>query len=212
MARTPSPSKRQYTPRTRHAGAEARPSRRLSVILLGFGAAITVAVASWLGFFHKSTDSKLEIKDVKIASNGDVTLTGARYKGLTSAGQPFQIIADEAAEATDDSGRVDMQQPRATIKMKDGEIINIQSDFGVFDKPHDRVDMTGAVIVTQPAKSLTLSSEALFADLKRGEMRSPVPVIVEDDARRIDAETMTVFDNGDRIVFGGAARMVMRTN
>ena len=42
-------------------------------------------------------------------------------------------------------------------------------------------------------------------------MRSLVPVIVTDDARRIDAETMTVFDNGDRIVFGGIARMVMWT-
>ena len=35
-------------------------------------------------------------------------------------------------------------------------------------------------------------------------MRSLVPVTVTDDARRIDAETMTVFDNGDRILFGGS--------
>jgi hypothetical protein len=42
-------------------------------------------------------------------------------------------------------------------------------------------------------------------------MRSLVPVTVTDDARRIDAETMTVFDNGDRILFGGTARMVMQT-
>jgi hypothetical protein len=38
-----------------------------------------------------------------------------------------------------------------------------------------------------------------------------VPVIVTDDKRRIDAATMTVFDNGERILFGGTARMVMQT-
>ena len=103
-----------------------------------------------------------------------------------------------------------MQQPRATITMKNGLIIKLQSNYGVFDQPDNIVDMAGNVVVVQPARNLTLTSDSLFADLKLGEMRSLVPVTVTDDARRIDAETMTVFDNGDRILFGGAARMVMQ--
>jgi len=212
MAPTPSSSKRrQFTPRTRLVQDEQRPSRRLSVVLLGIGVAVTLVVASWLGFLHQSGDSKLEIKDVKIANSGEIALTGARYQGVTSSGQPFLITADQASEANDGSGRIDMQQPRATITMKNGQIINLQSNYGVFDQPDDVVDMAGDVVVTQPEKNLKLESDALFADLKLGEMRSLVPVTVTDDARRIDAETMTVFDNGDRILFGGTARMVMQT-
>ena len=94
--------------------------------------------------------------------------------------------------------------------MKNGQIINLRSKYGVFDQPDDVIDMAGDVIVTQPAKNLKLASDALFADLKLGEMRSLVPVTVTDDARRIYAETMTVFDNGDRILFLGTARMVMQ--
>ena len=212
MAPTPSSSKRrQFTPRTRSVQDEQRPSRRLSVVLVGVGVAITLVVASWLGFLHQSGDSKLEIKEVKIANSGEIALTGARYQGVTSSGQPFLITADQASEANDGSGRIDMQQPRATITMKNGQIIKLQSNYGVFDQPNDVVDMAGDVVVTQPAKNLKLASDALFADLKLGEMRSLVPVTVTDDARRIDAETMTVFDNGDRIQFGGTARMVMQT-
>jgi len=212
MAPTPSSSKRrQFTPRTRSVQDEQRPSRRLSVVLLGIGVAVTLVVASWLGFLHQSGDSKLEIKDVKIANSGEIALTGARYQGVTSSGQPFLITADQASEANDGSGRIDMQQPRATITMKNGQIINLQSNYGVFDQPDDVVDMAGDVVVTQPEKNLKLESDALFADLKLGEMRSLVPVTVTDDARRIDAETMTVFDNGDRILFGGTTRMVMKT-
>jgi lipopolysaccharide export system protein LptC len=212
MAPTPSSSKRrQFTPRTRSVQDEQRPSRRLSVVLVGVGVAVTLVVASWLGFLHQSGDSKLEIKEVKIANSGEIALTGARYQGVTSSGQPFLITADQASEANDGSGRVDMQQPRATITMKNGQIIKLQSNYGVFDQPDDVVDMAGDVVVTQPAKNLKLASDALFADLKLGEMRSLVPVTVTDDARRIDAETMTVFDNGDRIQFGGTARMVMQT-
>ena len=212
MAPTPSSSKRrQFTPRTRSVQDEQRPSRRLSVVLVGVGVAVTLVVASWLGFLHQSGDSKLEIKEVKIANSGEIALTGARYQGVTSSGQPFLITADQASEANDGSGRIDMQQPRATITMKNGQIIKLQSNYGVFDQPDDVVDMAGDVVVTQPAKNLKLASDALFADLKLGEMRSLVPVTVTDDARRIDAETMTVFDNGDRIQFGGTARIVIQT-
>ena len=212
MAPKPSSSKRrQFTPRTRSVQDEQRPSRRLSVILVGIGVAFTLVVASWLGFLHQSGDSKLEIKDVRIANSSEIAMTGARYQGVASSGQPFLITADQASEANDGSGRIDMQQPRATITMKNGRIIKLKSNYGVFDQPREVVDMAGDVVVTQPAKNLELASDALFADLKLGKMRSLVPVIVTDDARRIDAETMTVFDNGDRIVFGGIARMVMWT-
>ena len=211
MAQTPSSSKRrQFTPRIRSVQNEQRPSRRLSVVLVGIGIAVTLIVASWLGFLHQSGDSTLEIKDVKIANSDEIVLTGARYQGVTSSGQPFLITADQASEANDGFGRIDMKQPRATITTKNGQIIKLQSNRGVFDQPDDVVDMSGNVVVTQPAKNLRLVSDALFADLKLGEMRSLVPVTVTDDARRIDAETMTVFDNGDRILFGGTARMVMR--
>ena len=212
MAPTPSSSKRrQFTPRTRSAQDEQRPSRRLSVVLVGIGVAVTFVVASWLGFLHQSGESKLEIKEVKIANSGEIALTGARYQGVTSSGQPFLITADQASEANDGSGQVDMQQPRATITLKNGQIIKLQSNYGVFDQPDDVVEMVGDVVVTQPAKNLELASDALSAYLKLGEMRSLVPVTVTDEARRIDAKTMTVFDNGDRILFGGKSRMVIQT-
>ena len=206
-----SPQRRQFTPRARSVGDEPRRSRRLSVILLGVGAAITLLVASWLGLLYDANDSKLEIKEVTIENSGEITLTGARYQGVTSGGQPFQVTADQASEASDESGRIDMQQPRATITMKNGQVIQLQSNYGIFDQPNDQVDMTGSVVVLQPSKNLKLTSEALFADLQLGEMRSLVPVIVTDDKRRIDAASMTVFDNGERILFGGTARMVMQT-
>ena len=127
MARTPSSSKRrQFTPRTRSVQDEKRPSRRLSAVLLGIGVAVTLLVASWLGFLHQSGDSKLEIKDVKISNSGEIALTGARYQGVTSSGQPFLITADQASEVNNGSGHIDMQQPRATITMKNGQIIKWQ--------------------------------------------------------------------------------------
>ena len=65
---TPSSKRRQFTPRKRSVQDKPRPSRSLSVVLVGIGVAVTLVIASWLGFLHQSRDSKLEIKDVKIAA------------------------------------------------------------------------------------------------------------------------------------------------
>ena len=213
MADTPSsPSRRQYTPRIRSVNNEPGSSRRVSLILLGVGIIATVLVASWLGFFHSASENKLEIKEVKITDDGEIALTGARYRGVTSSGQPFTITADQASESIDGSGRIDLERPRAIVTMKNGEVVELRSDTGIFDQPDDHVDLAGSVIIEQNAKQLTFKSQELFADLKLGEMRSLVPVIVTDKIRRIDAESMRVFDNGDRILFGGKARMIMRQN
>jgi hypothetical protein len=64
--------------------------------------------------------------------------------------------------------------------------------------------------VTQPDRNLRLNTEALEANLRAGEMYSDVPVQVQDIDRRISAGSMQVYDNGARIVFGGAAKMIIR--
>ena len=72
--------------------------------------------------------------------------------------------------------------------------------------------MSGAVVVTQPDRNLRLNTEALEANLKVGEMHSDVAVQVQDIDRRISADSMKVFDNGARIVFGGAVKMIIKNS
>ena len=72
--------------------------------------------------------------------------------------------------------------------------------------------MSGAVVVTQPDRNLRLDTEALEANLKAGEMHSDVAVQVQDTDRRINADSMQVYDHGDRIVFSGPAKMIIKNS
>ena len=62
----------------------------------------------------------------------------------------------------------------------------------------------------QPDRELRLDTEILKANLKAGEMQSDVPVLVQDIDRRINADSMKVYDNGSRIIFGGTTKMVIK--
>jgi LPS export ABC transporter protein LptC len=204
--------KSRFTPRAKTAQATGERRYPLSLLLVGVGAVLTLSVASWLGLLTNGKDVSLEIKEVKRAESGEVQLTGARYRGLTPAGKPYEITAAKANEAPDGSGRVDMDKPTAVLTMRDGSLVNLQSNAGVFNKQTDIVSMSGAVVVTQPDRDLRLDTEALEANLKAGEMHSDVAVQVQDIDRRINADSMQVYDNGARIVFGGAAKMIIKNS
>ena len=212
MADINSARKSRFTPRTKTAQTTSERRYPLSLLLVGVGAVLTLAVASWLGLLANGKDVSLEIKEVKRAESGEVQLTGARYRGLTPAGKPYEITAAKANEAPDGSGRVDMDQPTAVLTMRNGSLVTIQSNAGVFNKQTDIVFMSGAVVVTQPDRNLRLDTEALEADLKAGKMHSDVAVQVQDIDRRINADSMQVYNNGARIVFGGAAKMIIKNS
>ena len=96
--------------------------------------------------------------------------------------------------------------------MRNGSLVNLQSHSGIFNTQTNIVSMSGAVVITQPDRNLRLNTEALEANLKAGEMFSDVAVQVQDLDRRINADSMQVYDNGARIVFGGAAKMIIKNS
>jgi LPS export ABC transporter protein LptC len=105
-----------------------------------------------------------------------------------------------------------MDQPTAVLITRNDSVVHLQSNSGVFNKQTDIVSMSGAVVVTQPDRNLRLDTEALEANLKAGDMHSDVAVQVQDIDRRINADSMQVYDNGARIVFGGAAKMIIENS
>ena len=210
MTDTPATKRSRFTPRRKTVDTPSQRRLPLSLLLLGIGIALTVAVSSWLGFLANGKDVSLEIKEVEVTETGEVQLSGARYRGLTPGGKPYEITAALANESTDGSGRVDMNQPTAIVTLRDGSIVNLKSDVGVFNKQTNIIIMSGAVVVIQPDRQLRLDTEALEANLKAGEMQSDVSVLVQDIDRRVNADSMRVYDSGSRIIFGGTAKMIIK--
>ena len=210
MTDTPASKRGRFRPRRKAVDTQSQRGLPLSLLLLGIGAALTIAVSSWLGFLATGKDVSLEITEVKGTGASEVQLSGARYRGLTRGGKPYEVTAELANESRDGSGRVDMNQPTAVFTLRNGSIVNLKSDVGVFNKQTNTVTMSGAVVVIQPDRQLRLDTEILEANLKAGEMHSDVPVIVQDIDRRINADSMKVYDSGSRIIFGGATKMIIK--
>ena len=87
-----------FTPkRIADDGGDAR-SLRPSILFLGLALCLTLGIATWLGLVDTNDDIRLEITDVSTSSDGNVALTGARYRGHTESGKKFEVIATAAIE------------------------------------------------------------------------------------------------------------------
>ena len=106
----------------KHIADEERNSRSLrpSILFLVLALCLTLGIAAWLGIVDTNDDIRLEITDVSTSTNGNVALTGARYRGTTDSGKKFEVIAAAAIERSDKPGDIDLSEPVATIFSKDG--------------------------------------------------------------------------------------------
>lgn len=207
--KTPTRRKR-FSPRKNDKIPPNQRSMRPSKVLVGVAVVLVFGVASWLGFLSPIRQNTLEDQETVVVETGEYGLTGARYLGVSPSGRPFEITAEQAQEAQDGSGRVNMMLPIAKITMRDGAKVNVRSNRGVFNKGSNQVDLAGDVVIIQHDRRLRLDTEALHANLKSGEMYSNVPVEAKDTIRQINANSMWVYNNGERIIFRGNAKMIIR--
>ena len=210
---TPQPDKHSqkasFTPkRIADEDGDAR-SLRPSILFLGLALCLTLGIAAWLGLVDANDDIRLEITDVSTSSDGNVALTGARYRGHTESGKRFEVIATAAIERSDSPGDIDLSEPIATIFSDDGSTLNITSLAGAYSQTGSGVALRGNVIVTDSGRGMTMETEMLDANLSSGDLHTTTDVRLTSDTALVLAQGMQVFDEGDLIVFSGKSKMTL---
>jgi len=196
-----------FAPRER-SSSESRQPFRTSLIFVGIALVLSFVTVLWLGLFNERDEIRLEVTDIKVDETGDVELTGAVYRGRTARGEPYEIIAETARER--DTGQVDLSAPEAELQQAGGDVVNIISKTGVYFPKRGEIDLAGDVVITSRDTGLVMTSQAITANLDAGEMVSEETVRVENDKGFVVADSMQVFDRGERIIFAGNPRLTLQ--
>ena len=198
-----------FTPKKRASSAEKSTLMRPSVLLTGAGLTALAAAIGWLGLYTKTSDVRVSIANIEVADDGATQLTGARYKGTTKTGKTYEINATNAIEQNNGSGIIQLSEPTGFITQSDGGRINITALNGAFSQTDNLVDLTGMVVLEQTKQNVTMTTEALRANIDAGEMQSDVPVEVVSPDAYITGQNIRVTDHGNVMMFGGTSKMVL---
>ena len=199
----------RFTPKKRASSAEKSTLMRPSILLTGAGLIALAAAIGWLSLFTKTNDVRVSIKNIEVADDGATQLTGARYKGTTKTGKTYEITATTAIEENNSSGIIQMVEPTGFITQSNGGRINITALNGAFSQSDNVVDLKGMVVLKQTKQNVTMTTEALLANLDAGEMQSDLPVEVTSPDAHITGQNIRVTDHGNVMMFGGTSKMIL---
>ena len=199
----------RFTPKKRSSSAEKSTLMRPSIFLTGAGLIALAAAIGWLSLFTKTNDVRVSIKNIEVADDGATQLTGARYKGTTKTGKIYEITATTAIEKNNGSGIIQMVEPTGFITQSNGGRINITALNGAFSQSDNVVDLKGMVVLKQTKQNVTMTTEALLANLDAGEMQSDLPVEVTSPDAHITGQNIRVTDHGNVMMFGGTSKMIL---
>lgn len=205
-----------FAPRTRDtssAKSMVEASRRHRAIraglIIGVGV-VVVAVGGLLGLGGQ-TDIKVQLKaeTETTPETRNVELKGVSYKGVTSGGNEFIVLADTAIENPDKPNQIDMSSPRARVDTTNGRPITIRSNEGEFYRDENRVNLTGRVVIVRPDLGYTLLTEEADADLKTGRIISQREVRGYGPKANIRSNGMIIEEKGNDLTFIGHAILVL---
>ena len=199
----------RFTPKKRASSAEKSTLMRPSILLTGAGLIALAAAIGWLSLFTKTNDVRVSIKNIEVADDGATQLTGARYKGTTKTGKTYEITATTAIEENNGSGIIQMVEPTGFITQSNGGRINITALNGAFSQSDNVVDLKGMVVLKQTKQNVTMTTEALLANLDAGEMQSDLPVEVTSPDAHITGQNIRVTDHGNVMMFGDTSKMIL---
>ena len=151
---------------------------------------------------------KLLATDIDI---GSLALDGTRItmempdlKGFRGDNKPYSISARQAIQDVTRPNILELLELSSRIETKPGSVARLRSDAGVYDSKKDVLSVTGNVQILSGTSDIRMRSGVI--DFKANSVISKEPVEVVMSTGKIDANAMSVFDNGNRIVFKGHVR------
>ena len=155
----------------------------------------------------KSIPADIDIGSLNL-DGSKITMDHANLKGFKDGDLPFTITADQAIQDVSTPYIVDLSGLKSDVTMPDRSLAKISADHGVYDSQKDVLTARGNVDIKSPRYLITMRSGVI--DFKTNRVTSKEPVTVTMKGGTIDADSMNVFDNGDRVQFGGRVRSVFK--
>jgi lipopolysaccharide export system protein LptC len=145
---------------------------------------------------------------------GAVSISGTKIKmespklsGFKKDQKAYELTAVEALQDLKQPTVVELNKLNGRMEQEANSFARITADWGRFDQSSDRLDIRGAIRL-KTDKGYEADLDSARVDMKSGDVTSQEPVEVRSKNGTINAETMTIRENGKIAVFEGRVRSV----
>lgn len=131
------------------------------------------------------------------------------FAGNDKNQRPYTVTADFATQKSRDEKVFDLVQPKADMLDKKSHWVAVTADTGKYDQQLRLLDLQGNVTLFQD-QGYTLTTERARVDLDANAAYGDRPVQGHGPDAEVVAEGFHASEKGDRLVFTGRARLVLK--
>jgi lipopolysaccharide export system protein LptC len=188
--------------------ARRRALVQLAKLLLPVGAlALLAAIALWPEFDSAEDRGRVAFRRVTQTTADAMRISGARYQGVDEQNRPYNVTANSAVQR-DESGLIDLTQPRADILLTNGAWLLLESQQGQFDRPQNQLNLQGNVTLWHD-NGTTMKTEAAHIDVRAAEADSDSPTAAQGPFGTLQSEGFRLRERGQVVIFTGRSHAIL---
>ncbi len=149
--------------------------------------------------------SFLVSKDSAAPAGERMRLMKASYRGTTARGEPFELLAESAVQATSEVPVVRLSGLFARIDQAEGPA-TVTAPSGFYDLSRDRITVNGPIEV-RSARGFSVDSQSVTVDLGANRIVSRAPVSGQLPMGHFSAERFEADLAGRRLVMEGGVKL-----
>ena len=175
--------------------------------LLLVAAGLVALVVVWPQFGDENEGFRLGMSTITAKATDDQEMLNAVFTGTDRWDRPFTVTAEAAMQSQKNENLVELELPKADITLQDESWIAVTANAGTFHKKTQMLDLKGGVIMFHDM-GYEFRTPRASIDMGNRSARGDSPVQGQGPFGQISAAGFRLFENGERIIFTGKARLV----
>jgi lipopolysaccharide export system protein LptC len=198
-------ARQRYVAAVRHSG-RVRLLRRIVPV----GALLVVAGVAFWAYYEPFKLMPENVSVGAVTMNGTkVTMELPKLSGFKKDNRPYQVTARWAEQDIKNPTVIGLREVKAQIALQDRSTANVEALSGVYNSQTETMSLKDDVHVrTETGYDVRMRSAEI--EFKGGNVRTPDPVTVKFTGGTIDASSLEMYDNGQKVIFNGRVKTVMR--
>jgi lipopolysaccharide export system protein LptC len=140
-----------------------------------------------------------------VVSGTTITMQQPRFAGFTQDARPYVVTAEKAAQDVTNPDRIELDQIRATIDLKDSGAFELLAHSGIFENKADTLTLLQRIVINSSDYHASLSEAVI--NVRSGHIVSEKPVEVTMMQGTLKANRLEMLNSGEVIRFDRGVTM-----
>lgn len=140
------------------------------------------------------------------AAEGKLVMDSPKLEGFTRDGRPYSVSATRATQDVETQDIINLDGIDARMPVEQDNWARVEAVSGVYDRTANTLDVQTDILVTT-TDGMVAKLKSAFLDINGGSLKSTAPVDIQAHGSRIRAGSMSVLQNGSRVIFETRVRV-----